>query len=308
MTIYGLSNNGYCINNPIYLSVHGANNVAKYDIIVATLDPDYPGNYVISCSAINGKIKINIAPTIKALFKKPSHDYNGENNGTSIYENSARQKIDFTIRMYLKGGNIPIETKLIQGKYFFRAGTFYNGFDVVLSMGKTLLNTQKLPYWENYPVEEYHIGQDYNIFRRELENVGASRKELMPDNTCNPIYIKFLNALGGYSFWLFDSQTEIIKTTNTGFYNQHNKENADYGNQIDRKMSLFSKVPQRYFSIIRELIVSPEIYWYDKSNNWRWQRIINDNNSFETNNDRKFQEVSLSFIMPTNYNPQLSWQ
>jgi len=306
MTIYGLSGEGFCINNNIQLAIYSQNQLAdRYSIKITNAQTQQSQEF--SLSAINGFARTNLAPMIKAMFKKPKHKYTDQQILENYIENSAREVFNFQIRKYLTNADLPIKTISINYKHFFRAGTLYNAYDVRLSMDKKLRNNPTIPYWEGFPCEDYFISESYNIYFTKIESVAQNLKELMPNNTCNPCYVKFLNALGGYSYWLFDSQTKKIKTTNTGFYNNHNTDFIDFGNQIETKLSLFSKVPKRYFNIIQELILSPEIYYYDATQRWKWQQIVNDNNSFELCSDKKFQEVSLSFIQPTNYNPQLSW-
>jgi len=245
---------------------------------------------------------------LKAMFKKPKHKYANVPVGSDLLEtyieNSARETFSFQFKRFLLNSNLgPISQTPY--KQFFRAGYFSNDFECILPLNKTLHNYEKIPFWEGLPIEEYYIGDGYNIYYRKLENIPPERKEKMPNNTCNPVYVKFLNALGGYSYWLFEKQTIHYKTQNAGYYNLDHRHTTDYGNTLETTLEMYSKVPERYANIIRELIVSPEIYIYQSKN--KWKQIINNNNSFELNSDKKFQEVNLSFIQPINYNPQVLW-
>jgi len=247
---------------------------------------------------------------LKAMFKKPKHKYTNQPFAENYIENSARETFSFRFGMHLFSLQIPHRTAEINYKQFFRAGSFNNTFDVAHTMGKILHNYDKIPFWDGYPAERYFISESYNIYFDKVESLTPAQKELLPNNFCNPIYVKFLNALGGYSYWLFDSQTIHYKTQNTGYYNQDHRNTTDYGNTLETTLELYSKVPDRYANIIRELIVSPEIYAYQPGNRWKWKQIINNNNTFDYIADKKINEVQLSFTQPINYNPQtlFNWE
>jgi len=307
MTVTGLNLNGYCINNPIYVwirpGVFHAHPISQYSIKITNNRSQASHTFLFS--AVNKEVHVNISPMLKALFKKPKHKYATNTVIAENYiENAARETFSFRFGMYLFSGQLPIATQEINYKQFFRAGFFNNTFDTVLPMGKILHNYDKIPYWEGFPVEEYYIGESYNIYFRPLGAIPAVRKEKMPNHLCNPVYIKFLNALGGYSYWLFEGQTIHYKTQNAGYYNADQRYTTDYGNTLETTLELYSKVPQRYINSIRELIVSPEIYAYQPENRWKWTQIINNNNTFAYIEDKKINEVQLSFLQPINYNPQ----
>jgi|GEM_PF-1220654 len=312
MIITGLNQNGYCINNPVYVWIRPAvnapanQNVAKYSIKITNNQTQ--ATHTFYFSAINKQVTVNLSPMLKAMFKKPKHKYTNQPVVENYIENAARETFSFQIGKFLQTAQIPITTQKINFKHFFRAGYFENGFDIALPMGKTLHNYDKIPYWNGLPAEEYYINESHNIYFRPITSLPLKRKERMPNHTCNPIYIKFLNALGGYSYWLFDSKTTNYKTKNTGYYNSDFRYTTDYGNQIEQTIELYSKVPVRYIAIIRELIVSPEIYFYQPESEWKWTQIINDNNDFVYSLDKKINEVKLSFVQPMNYNPQTAWQ
>jgi len=243
---------------------------------------------------------------LKALFKKPKHKYATTQPIIENYiENAARETFSFRFGIYLFTAQLPIATQEINHKQFFRAGSFNNTFDVVHTIGKILHNYDKIPYWDGFPAEEYYIGESYNIYFRSLGDIPAVRKEKMPNHLCNPVYVKFLNALGGYSYWLFEGQTIQYKTQNSGYYNADHRYTTDYGNTLETTLELHSKVPGRYINIIRELLVSPEIYVYNPQARWKWTQIINNNNTFDYIEDKKINEMQLSFLQPINYNPQV---
>jgi len=241
---------------------------------------------------------------LKALFKKPKHRYTDQPFIENYIENSARETFSFRFGMHLLGGQIPFRTAEINYKQFFRAGSFNNAFDVALLPNQALHNYDKIPYWDGFPAERYYIGESYNIYFDKVESLTPNQKELLPNPCCNPVYVKFLNALGGYSYWLFEGQTIHYKTQNTGYYNSDHRYTTDYGNTLETTLELHSKVPGRYINIIRELIVSPEIYAYQPQRKPIWKQIINNNNTFAYIEDKKINEVQLSFIQPINFNPQ----
>jgi len=242
---------------------------------------------------------------LKAMFKKPKHKYTNQVFVENYIENSARETFSFRFGMHLFSLQIPIKTQEINYKQFFRAGSFNNTFDVTHTMGKILHNYDKIPFWDGYPAERYFISESYNIYFEKVESLTPNQKERMPNNFCNPIYVKFLNALGGYSYWLFEGQTTNFKTQNSSYYNSDYRNTTDYGNTVETTLQLHGKVPERYTNIIRELIVSPEIYFYQPQKKPIWQQIINNNNSFDYIANKKINEVQLSFVQPINYNPQI---
>jgi len=65
-------------------------------------------------------------------------------------------------------------------------------------------------------------------------------------------------------------------------------------------------VPQRFMPLMKDLIVSPEIYRYEKENQ-EWHRLSSDNNRITTNPFEVNTKVKLKFNPYSNYNPAVIW-
>lgn len=305
LIVTGLSAKALYINNPIPITLTEDtvnSNVLWYTMNVINAGTQQSQGFKLQ-PANGGSLTVDIAAIIKSMFKKPKH-----NEGTGNYEHSAREVFNFafTSTYTLIGSPTKYSSSklLISGEVFFRGGKRGHELSVQVAMWQKLRHTPKIPAWGGYQVLEYQaVGADYEI-EQIIPFIGDVEK--MKTKGCNPVFVKFLNSLAGYSFWLFEGINETTSTENSG-YSDYLENITDFGNTVEKEIELYSKVPARYHSMMLDLIESPEIYIYNQ-NPVSYERLVSKSNSIVWNNFEKVYEVKLKFERVINYNPEILWQ
>lgn len=307
--VTGLSGNGYYINNNIIVSLDTDNAGAEvlfYNIRITDASNPQKFQEVKVYPKQGNSLSVNISPMLKSLFKKPNHNI----NYSGISQTNTFEKFNLRFESSFIVSGFPFSNILtINNKTFIRGGYRSNLQNRSSVIGRVLSPVETIPYWSGYPIAEYKIVSGFNIEKNPFADSFTS-KELRYFKGCNPTYVKFLNSLGGYSYWLFEGLTNNTSTSNAGYSNNFG-EVTDFGNTVNRSMQLYSKVPARFYPMILDLIESPEIYVYnnsiDSEKKDTFVRIINNNNSLSENDAKKSYEVKLNFEVVSNYNPEILW-
>lgn len=304
LSTQGLGGNGYLINNDIVVKLTvGAftGYVTHFDIRFENLTNGFDTDD-FHLYPIDNSVTINISPMIKASFKEPIHDTNY--TGTSISNvNSNQYRITINAFFFDNDEFETITTTFIRN--FIRGGRREQSTtSFTLPIGYNLRTNDLIPVWAGYPTSKYSVNTDYFIKRE----VTFTDYEQMRIKTCDPMYIKFLNSLGGYSYWLFEGYTKDESNDNLGIIQGYNTL-KDLGNDVDFNLQLYSKVPKRYITIIQDLISSPEIYIFRNNQpvSKAWERITSNNNKYEFKPTKDVYEVKLKFNRYYSYNPSLIW-
>lgn len=292
------------INNPILVSFQENtpnSTVVRYGMIITNSTTQEFEVFSFSPN-LNGELTVDIAAAIKSMFKAPKH-----NMGVGPTEHSGREVFNFlfTSTYTMPGILVPlIHQLLVTGKVFYRGGKRGQHFNVQVTLG-ALRSSDKIPVWSGYPSLEYTSGADFNIYQ---SIPSPSVTEQMKVKGCNPVYLKYMNSLGGYSFWLFEGENENTSTDNAGYSNSLTNV-VDFGNSSEQEIELYSKVPARYHGLMLDLIDSLEIYIFNPSLvGEQYFRVVNSNNEIERGNFKKMYEVKFKFKRVTNYNAQILWQ
>lgn len=296
--------NGYVINNPIFIDFifipENSNEVLSFFTLQVT-DASTMENESINISPIPGQNRatIDISDLIKSFFPKPEHDTNYST--VSFVDNNRRAFNFLFIANYIVSGSGFSVLATMNNRVFFRAGYDNNKKEnQYLTPNTVLRRTELLPYWTGYPVAEYYIDGDRKIVKNPIIGTIANKERRTVFN-CDNYYVKFLNSMGGYSYWLFQGMTVNKTTTNLGYSNVFN-DFHDFGNKTKRTISLYSKVPARFYPLMEDLVESREIYIYNFEG-ITWQPIKNENNKTERNDNKKNYEVRLNFELISGYNP-----
>lgn len=306
ISVYGLSSNGYYIYNPIFIEVNftpSAGEVMNFFVIkiVSASDSSINSEIKVYPKTDQNSVKLDISGTVKSFFKKPVNNtvYVG-----SFEENSNREVLNFTFTAHYLFEGTPMQKIRTEGGYrFFRGGLNNNSLNnQTAAVGSVLRKSEKLPYWSGYPTAEYTVNENFGIVKNTVIDT-IENKERRIVTGCNNFYIKFLNSLGGYSYWLFQGLKESKNTTNLGYSNVFN-EFKDFGNRVERKVSVYSKVPARFYPLIEDLVESSSIFLYNYSD-MTWYPIKNENNRTEFDVYKKNYEVKLNFELISNYNPTI---
>lgn len=293
LTITGLQSNYYLANNPIYIT---ARETSSWDYAVVKVG-DLP---VATVTPIDNEVRFNIAPFIKSLM--PNVSFN-------VFDNILSAEIRVTtFRRLLNNVSIVVSQETFN-KTFIRGGNNRNLPNYNVSANQILKVTDKLPYWSGYnamysrmvqagsinTISEYPLDHPQNI---------PNEKERLSVKGCNPKFVKFLNRLGGYSYWLFEVSETALTNNDLGTIN--NNYIADLGYSYNEEIELYSKIPERYMSLMEDLIFSPSTWLFEKEEN-KWHRVKLSNNNVKINRANKAQEFKIKIKPFTNYNPSLIW-
>lgn len=301
MTITGLEGNGYLINNPIIVSVSGSD-VLRLELNIlnqqngksVTLPNLYP-------NPSNQLITFNLDDVIKGLFTEPFH--NEEYISTTpitLINNS--NKFTITFNLVILGGSVETQTV---NKTFIRGGKYNDLRNQKIPSNSFLTPTPITPIFTGYPFSFYYLNSDYKVEKLN-QTVGLypqSPFEYVREKGCNGKYIVFLNHLGGYSYWLFDNFEDEASSSNLGIIN-NGFDNKDLGNIYDNSFKVFGKIPERFYPLMRDLILSPDIWIWQKETQ-SWKRIYSDGNKWVANGAKTAYKVDYKFSDFNNYNPAL---
>lgn len=132
-------------------------------------------------------------------------------------------------------------------------------------------------------------------------------------NLCDYKIVKFLNSLGGYQFYVFESYE--IKTKNkpgktiaqtTNRLRQNNFLNLE--NSTERTIKFFTKTPAEVQEVITDLISSLEVFLYypdGDDDEAKWERLVLESNSTVENNIDDVFENELEFSFANYYTNSL---
>lgn len=300
MIIKGLELNGYYINNPLYIEVSDLINTKYIEVTLAGANSVIYKLY----SDLQGKVLVNLASMVRVMLPLTSANTDYTNNTT---ENTVHE-LSITIKEY-KTDNTTTEQSF--SKKFVRGGKIGNLINQVAQVGVTLTNSTKLPVWKGRPVALYNMTNDLTVGKHPIV-VNTSffddgfniQIEVQTTRYVDGVYLKFLNSLGGYSYWNFERTSSKLKTDSIGYYvtpTINGEQVNDMGQTIDEESTAESVVKSEYIGIIKDLITSSEVYQLTYDNNW--ERVILDGNSITINPVKKVYDVSISFKRHNTFTP-----
>lgn len=287
LVINGLVKDFFLSNNPILVNIE---ETSAFDFFTVKV-----GSYAASTiTPINNKATLDISSYVKSLLPL----------GNKMV------KLSIVVSSYRKvSGNDQLLSSTTLNKHFIRGGKRGSQTNTTAQPNEILKTTDKIPYWAGYP----------GVFSRLIQSSGfwsISNIQLDPAfdfveqrkiKGCNSIYVRFLNSLGGYSYWMFEGVTDQQKNTNEGLIN--NTRMIDLGNSYDQELELYSKVPKSYIALIQDLIISPDIYIYRLGEEGVvWDRYYSANNTLEVNPAKNAQSVKVKLKPFNKFNPQLVWE
>ena len=297
MTITGLNNNYYLINNEINIVVNGFGaSVIRYLEVKATNSFNSRIN-VLRFYPINNTFKFDISSLVKQLFDKPNDDLLKNLNSISLEFKSvdiANVVATTTISKYfIRGGNL-------QG-FYPKGSVKQNYLNNLVFINKLITN--KIPFWNTQQIDTNQIINDG--FAPTTFNPGLNLEIL--EVPCNGIYVKFLNQYGTYSYWYFDSfenesktkDLDLIKNFSTDF-DANNF--TDLGVTIESSITLKTAVPERFNNLMLHLILSPEVYFLDNTN---YRKIKQRSQKHGYNPIDKIFEYKFEFDIDNVLNPSL---
>lgn len=281
----GLENDNYLINNEIWVNLSVVDLITRFTLSITNLN-NGKFSRPLKLFSNNSGAMINLQPLIKSLFDYPN----------------VRNQNRFQISIQAYNENTLVHSATIV-KNLIRGGNRTELTNQYLSLGEILRPSLKLPVWDGFPTDEYYLGNDGSIAIRNYAFIEPSLIDNKKVKGCNNIYFRFLNQKGGYSNWLFESYSNTEINNNLGAFIRNNTI-EDLGSEVDNSLSVFSKVPAEYYSLIKDLFISPDIYvWQDL----RWKKVISNKNTSEYDTAKRAYSVKAKFIFENRFNPSLLW-
>src|SRR5690606_33915398 len=196
MTVTGLNSNYYYSDNPIYLTFSGINTKTRYiEFFPMGVDINPIRLYVSG----QNELTTDISQLVKLAFPDVPHntDYT---TLTPIVILNNWIKLTFVIKeVYKTGQEVPSDSIT---KTFIKGGKRTYSSNQSTSVNTPLSPSQKLPQWGGYPIDYYYMSALKQMTKTNvLPRTGS--KEIRKVKGCDPLYIKFRNLQGGYSYWLF---------------------------------------------------------------------------------------------------------
>lgn len=297
MTILGLDENRYLVNNPIYLRFVGDIGEQADYLLTITI-----GALTTEVQMYNNGAYLDVSPFVKAQFPSTPNLFS---------PNSNIVKLDISVSWYAQSQGYQ---EFFNDKVFIRGGR-YTGINNYLANNHVLKESVLIPIWGGFPANKYTVTGDSIVEAAIPEN----ESELMRSYFCDGVYLTWLNSKGGYSSYLFETfevskkykQGEIIERHSTtspqnNFY--------DLGGEIDYSINVNGQIPERHYRLINSLIESPEVWVYKfneligddfvDNNSRPWEKVYGEGNSYGINSRESQEEVSLTFN--TNFNKDIS--
>ena len=306
MTIQGLGLNRYLINNPIWVDIVDAPETIylTFPTIGENTTP-LISPYVIK--TFNGSASFDLSEIVKSMMNEPTHPETLI-SGDILPTNSS------TMTLRFQGVEDPDE--VILTKTFIRGGDATMGSNLTLLANAVLKESEKIPVWEGLQSAKYYLNENNRIvYTNILTNAEIDRQSVV---SCNPLFLRFLNTRGGYSFWLFE-EWQVSEKSNKTERIQRRGNPLDLGMEMGYELESTTRVNREYNATLSALVKSPEIYVHriDRILNKRsstevgrfsdWTRIYNAGNSIRWNSFEEMNEYSFKFDLLFNNKPTLIW-
>jgi hypothetical protein len=300
MDILGLENNYYLAGNDIWIQVSNFPKVPiRLELEVTNLNTGATMPLFRLYSDINNVFKFNVSQTIRPLQPYPNH----------INLNTLQEyRMEFTV---IFEDNTSEASTL--DRYFIRGGRDKNNVDEwYLSDGYKLL-ISKWVDWRGILLPGYANKIQNNLIVDYIPSVADTFKMILP-SSCNARIIKFLNSIGGYQYWVFESWEIKPKVKAQSMISQipmqlRDDVSRNLGTDTTKEITLKTKTPAELQPIIMDLIESPEILMYDPAgvdtaSSWHRLQLNNSNEAIYNSNDMSYLN-EITYILPNYINRDL---
>lgn len=293
MTINGLENNYYLIQNDIWVVINGFTDIVSKVIIdfKNIITTEELKGFDCSASPDNDCV-FNVCLPIRALMPEPDH----------VTNNNLQQ---FQIKITAKFKNATITDQVVTiNKYFIRGGRNKLGVNEWYLNNNDFLVVGK---WISGGISWTALSGPQKISGNSIiEDNTLPGVSVQERKSCKGILIKYLNSLGGYQYFYFDryedkSKSKTLKTVQriATTLRKDNFQNIGYDETITRTLFVFTekKLQENFIDLVR----SPQLFFYNPSgddNDSKWQLIRLDDNSSLWNNYENLYENKVEFTMP----------
>lgn len=137
--------------------------------------------------------------------------------------------------------------------------------------------------------------------------VGYEEKRLYIDKMCiplNPFYVRWINSLGGYDYWMFSvrqsqkTKTKVVSQFSPVVYDQENASSFSKVLSIDSDRTIVvgaSNLNLNEFQCIEKMQFSPKIQYLKAG---KWIDITIDSTGTDSDTFESLQDLELSFNLP----------
>ena len=287
--LHNLHSNGYLTNNEIWMTLSSTTTIKYFTVTVKNYFLQSSGKFIFYPDK-NKQVAFNLQPIVKSLLSEPV----GQTSSIDL---------NFMPMQIMVGTDTEL-TSFFLDKIFIRGGNRTAETNQTQPPSINLRISERLPVWKGYPCEDQYT--DNYVFR--IRSVSYAEKvdyrRIRSGNSC---YIKFLNQKGGYSFWLFESFSEKESATPLGFNSPPNQGRlVNLGSDVKHEIKIYSKIPAEYVNYVRDLVVTPAVYVYDKKT-VSFKTAFMKSNSVEFDDVKKVYSVTFTLDLYYRFNPSLLW-
>lgn len=298
MEISGLENNYYLSLNDIWITVNGFSSTTNALIFTVT--------------------NLTIGKTILPLNLSPSPDNDFEFNicipvrylfpDTDNINVNSLQQFKFDFRIKFEDTTIPDDVLTIE-KYFVRGGRDKNGKKEWYLSNSEELIIGKWIVWPGINIP----GFAQRILNNQIVNYIPGPDKIYTfynTSNCNYKIVKFLNSLGGYQYFVFESFVKknktkpgktILKKTNRLRKDKFRNASISVNETIEFK----TFTPFEVQNVFMELVNSPEVFLFNPDgddNESKWILMQLESNESEENNYTRKYENKIEFSFSNYFN------
>lgn len=310
--IEGLESNCYYINNDIMVKLTSDHNEGYFKVLFNNNTTGKSTGYLTIHQDSKKEGIINISPILKGLHSIPR---NNDNYGITQTTHAGRDVVSMNVTHSKEPSG-----SLIQriSKSYVRGGVRTQRTNVVSVLDRYLQPNAIIPVWEGFPVSVSFLPTTGQIQHTQPPEYMIER---LRTEGCGYCYIRFLNQLGGYSYWLFSTSKLVENNKPLGSFLKYGYSNTppsnvvaskfpetglvDLGQEYEGKINVSSKVPLRFLDLIRDLEISPEVHYLTPT--LQWQRVFVQGGSIEKDINKKASLVKLTIDLQNRFNPSLLW-
>lgn len=291
--ITGLESDFYCCHNPIPIEVQSSADTIALQINIGGIPMiDNPPVFY----PIAGVFKIDISTWVRQ-FMAPFRETKTYTDMAVVYPNDYVAAMEIVI-----SGESPVTRRFV-----------HCALDsYVLS---NLDEDCCVKIWKCYPFSSPLIGWESRVLMipDEEPEINICGCVDFDESCCQGVYLKWLNARGYYSYWLFPNTDEVeregdeILRTDRNIFDRDRTSNEDtVGFDVTEKITVRDKIPKPYWSVLKTLTGSPEVYMLNPT--WElgsdectpsdWIKIIQDKPTFSRLYKNNSAEFEMTFDLP----------
>lgn len=300
ISIEGLAENNLLLNNPIWIEVRDSNSM---NTIHPKFQVGFSNGFISTYTMYEGNAKFDLSPIIKMMMSEPDFG--------NVNKNLFQTDVTFLFYDDFQGYQIPFKNK-----NFIRGGRFM-GTNNHLTVNSRLIPTDRLPVWDWLPTS---IDILRNGYIETITDVSNEDTKKMMTEACNGVYLKFLNSLGGYSFWFFEEYDFITSGQGGGKIKNHGysiPQNHFYqlGESVENILNVQTRATKEFYYLMRDLATSSEVALFQPNKVFAndfvfsemddWVKIENESNDFDYGSGDTIKDFDFSFKLPMTYSPKL---